>query len=181
MCLYVNRSFTYIVQDFNTPSRGALLAQRLIETQVSSHAARTLGCIVWYFPDRDQLHQNGYYVEPNPRNPVIFDLPLLSQQYCQHFLHSQDADLVGLSVPKQCLSEHFTEEHMGRLFVESSTADALPLFDLLKTTSDRASYAGACVAAALDWHHRREEQFLVVIWSLLPRGLRRTSEESDSL
>ena len=131
-------------------------------------SARASGSIVLYLPEGDQLHQNGFYVEPNTRKEGIFDLPVLSQRFCEQFLSSHEKDLSSFQIDKDLLSKHFTEEQVKRLFRDDEDAEksgSLSLVALLKFGTQRAAYAGSSYAAALDFllYHQDTTPFVVAI------------------
>lgn len=110
-------------------------------------SARRSGCIVLYVPDVDDLRRNGFYVEPSPREPGLFDLPVLSQQICQQLLKSHEADMSALAVPPGVVEEHLTADQLKQL--DEAGGTDVSLVRVLKAGASKSSLAPACYSVAM--------------------------------
>jgi Mitochondrial ribosomal death-associated protein 3 len=113
-------------------------------------SARTSGCVVLYVADTDDLRRNGFYVEPNPRHPGVFDLPVLSQLICQQLLKSHEADLSTFDVPPGVLQEHFTPDQLKQLGVSGGGGAELSLANVLKAGAGKPPLAPGCYSVAME-------------------------------
>lgn len=124
-------------------------------------AARHSGKIVLYLPNGDQMHKNGFYLEPNAARKGIFDLPLLSQNVCKDFLENHKEDLRGIVVGEMNIESFFTADQMKNLPV--SDDGKVPIDKLLELGSKKASIAAPCYAIAVDALMKQEEKDFVMV------------------
>jgi len=125
-------------------------------------SARSSGSIVLYMPDGDQLHKNGFYVEPNAKRQGIYDLPVLSESVCQKFLLSHKSDLAGFEVDKKTLEVYFTDDQLKTL--PGDTDAGLSVVDLLEFGAGKTSFAPMCFSASVDVLMKQDEKsFLIVM------------------
>jgi small subunit ribosomal protein S29 len=124
-------------------------------------SARSSGCIVLYLPDGDNLHRHGFYVEPSARRPGIFDLPVLSQETCQHFLTSHQSDLSQFAASPDVLREFFTGDQLNQL---GKVDGGLSLVEILKSGAAKTALAPMCFAVAIDVLTKQDK---VPFWMVL--------------
>ncbi|GAX18558.1 hypothetical protein FisN_10Hh241 [Fistulifera solaris] len=128
-------------------------------------SARSSGYLVLYLPNGDQLHQNGFYVEPNPQKKGIFDIPIMSQRACDDFLKTHKSDMIGLNVPKGVIAEHLAKDQLQRLFRDAKDDSQIALNALLDFGRGRINFAAPCLSAAMDYlmYHQDEKPFLLAM------------------
>lgn len=128
-------------------------------------SARSSGYLVLYLPNGDQLHQNGFYIEPNPHKKGIFDLPIMSQRACEDFLKTHKNDMSGMNVPKSVIAEHLTKDQLQRLFRDAKDDSQFALSDLLDFGRERINFAAPCLSVALAFlmHHQEGKPFLLAM------------------
>ncbi len=76
-----------------------------------------------YHPDGDRLRKHGYYIEPCPHRPGLWDLPEIAKEFCDQLLRSHGEDLSspafvagGVAVGREGMSEFFSDDQVRRLF-----------------------------------------------------------------
>ena len=106
-------------------------------------SARISGSIVLYLPEGDQMHKNGFYVEPNERRTGIFDLPVLQQVVCQNMLDTHKEDLTLFKADSSTMEAFFTIEQLER-FTGYGKSGSISLADLLKYGADKVDFAPMC-------------------------------------
>ncbi|KAL3770268.1 hypothetical protein ACHAW5_002673 [Stephanodiscus triporus] len=84
-------------------------------------SARLSGHIVVYHPDGDRLRKHGYYIEPCPHRPGLYNLPEIAKEFCDQLLRSHGEDLsspafAGVVVSRAEMSEFFSDDQVRRLF-----------------------------------------------------------------
>ena len=127
-------------------------------------AARKSGYIVLYMPDGNRLHRLGYYVEPNPKLPGMFDLPVLSQEVCRELLAVHEADLEGMVASKDIMEEYFTETQLAVDLSAEYSGDSMSLVDLLKAAETHLSCAAMCYSAVVHCLVNQDEKpFLMAL------------------
>lgn len=124
-------------------------------------SARMSGSIVLFLPDGDRLRKNGFYIEPNAKQPGIFDLPVLSEKVCKDFLEVHKDDIKDMSVDKATIDKFFTEDQQERL--KAISGGSMPLVELLEFGTERTSYAPMCYSAAVDVLMNQEEKPFVMV------------------
>jgi small subunit ribosomal protein S29 len=128
-------------------------------------SARSSGYLVLYLPNGDQLHQNGFYIEPNPQKKGMFDLPIMSQRACDDFLKTHKNDMNGMNVPKSVIAEHLAKDQLQRLFRDAKDDSQIALSALLDFGRERINFAAPCLSAATDYlmYHQDEKPFLLAM------------------
>lgn len=84
-------------------------------------SARLSGHIVVYHPDGDRLRKHGYYIEPCPHRPGLYNLPEIAKEFCDQLLRSHGEDLTspafaGVVVTRAEMSVFFSDDQARRLF-----------------------------------------------------------------
>jgi hypothetical protein len=103
-------------------------------------SARRSGAIVLYLPEGDQMHKNGFYIEPNERRKGIFDLPVLQQGVCQNMLSAHEADLALFQADASTIEDYFTATQLERI-KGYSKGGSISLVDLLSFGADKVDFA----------------------------------------
>ena len=109
--------------------------------------ARTSGAIVLYLPNGDDLCKNGFYLEPNVKQPGLFDLPVLTKQVCADLLASHQDALNDIAVPKQLLEGLCTRKQLEDLIGDK---DKVAAADLLKHGSSSVNHASVAYTAVVE-------------------------------
>ncbi|GKY94429.1 hypothetical protein MPSEU_000408800 [Mayamaea pseudoterrestris] len=109
-------------------------------------AARTSGAIVLYMPNGDDLHKNGFYMEPNEKQPGLFDLPVLSKNVCSDLLTSHEDDLNSIMVSKEILAKFSTDEQLTQLGYDGDVSAT----DLLQHGVSKVSHAPIAFSAVVE-------------------------------
>ncbi|CAB9504420.1 Mitochondrial ribosomal death-associated protein 3 [Seminavis robusta] len=112
-------------------------------------AARKSGYIVLYMPDGNRLHKLGYYIEPNPKNKELYDLPVLSQEVCDELMTRHESDLEGMEADEATMQQFFTERQLEDLSGYSGSGSML-LVDLLKAAKANVAHAAMCFTVTVD-------------------------------
>jgi hypothetical protein len=125
--------------------------------------ARQSGAIVLFIPDGNQLHQNGFYIEPDSKRPGIFNLPILSQTVCRHFMESHEKDLADIMIEATDIEKFFTAAQIGRL-KEYTKGTSMSLVSLLNYGIERTDLAPMCYSAAVYVLMRQNDKdFMLVL------------------
>ena len=124
--------------------------------------ARQSGAIVLFLPDGNQLHQNGFYIEPDIKRPGMFNLPILSQTVCRHFMESHEKDLKDFMIDAEDLEKFFTESQIGKL-KEYTKGTSMNLVSLLNYGIDRSDLAPMCYSAAMFVLMKQNEKDFIMV------------------
>jgi len=125
-------------------------------------SARTSGHIVLFAPDGDRLRKHGFYVVPNPKNPDLYDIPLLSKEMCENLLESHEHDLVGF-VASNTTREKFLDKRLKRRMIRENK-DELSLVGLLKLGAQDEKYSSMSYSVVVETLINQEEKpFLIVL------------------
>lgn len=126
-------------------------------------SARRSGAIVLYLPEGDQMHKNGFYIEPNAHRKGIFDLPILQQGVCQSMLNAHNEDLAVFLADANTMENFFTETQLER-FKGYEKGGSISLVGLLSYGADKVDFAPMCYSAAVDVLMKQDQkQFCMVL------------------
>ena len=124
--------------------------------------ARQSGAIVLFIPDGNQMHQNGFYIEPDEKRTGIFNLPLLSQTVCRHLIESHENDMKDFMADAIVIETFFTEAQIGKL-KEYAKGAPMNLVSLLKYGVERADLAPMCYSAAMHVLMKQNEKDFIMV------------------
>ena len=125
-------------------------------------AARKSGHVVLFAPDGDRLRKHGHYIEPNSRHPGLFDLPVLSQEFCMNLLEYHGRDLEGMDAAIETKEKYLTTDLLRRM--PEALKDELSLAGLLKFGKDEVVFAPMCYSTVIETlMQQNEKPFLVVL------------------
>lgn len=126
-------------------------------------SARTSGAIVLYLPEGDQMHKNGFYIEPNERRAGVFDLPVLQQGVCQNMVDTHNEDLALFEADAGTMEAFFTDDQLER-FKGYEKGGRINLAALLSYGAEKVDFAPMCFSAAVDVLMKQEQkQFIMVL------------------
>jgi Mitochondrial ribosomal death-associated protein 3 len=125
-------------------------------------SARVSGCIVVYLPEGDQLHKNGFYIEPNAKRPGVFDLPILTKSVCQNLLDVHRDDLAAFEADEATMEAFFTDDQLSRL-KGYDKGGSITLSDLLSFGAEKADMAPMCYSAAVDVLMKQDEKPFIMV------------------
>lgn len=112
-------------------------------------SARKSGSIVLYLPDGDQLHKNGFYIEPDEKREGIYNLPMLQQEVCKSMIDCHRNDLQAFQAEAATMEEFFTTEQLEE-FKGYEKGGSISLPDLLSYGAQNIDHAPMCYSAAVD-------------------------------
>lgn len=125
-------------------------------------SARCSGAIVLYLPEGDQMHQNGFYVEPNERREGVFDLPVLQQGVCENMIDAHKDDLESLVADATTMEAFFTNEQI-ELFKGYDKSGSISLAALLSYGAEKVDFAPMCYSAAVDVLMKQDQKPFVMV------------------
>jgi Mitochondrial ribosomal death-associated protein 3 len=111
-------------------------------------SARKSGQIVLFIPDGNRLRAHGFYVDPNPVQAGLFDLPVLSQELCVAFLASHERDLDGFVAPPEIIEKYFRKDLEQR--IPQSFKDDFSLIGLLRLAKQEVVFAPMCYSIVVE-------------------------------
>ena len=125
--------------------------------------ARQSGAIVLYIPDGNQMHQNGFYIEPDDKRTGIYNLPILSQTVCRHLMESHEKDMNDLMVEAKIIESYFTDAQISRM-KEYTKGTSMSIVSLLNHGIDRPDLAPMCYAASMHvLMTQKDKDFIMVL------------------
>jgi small subunit ribosomal protein S29 len=125
--------------------------------------ARRSGAIVLFIPDGNQMHQNGFYVEPDDKRTGIFNLPILTQTVCRHLMESHENEMKDFMVEASVVDTFFTESQIRKI-KEYTVGTSISLVSLLNNGIERTDLAPMCYAAAMYvLMSQNEKDFIMVL------------------
>jgi len=137
-------------------------------------SARLSGHIVIYHPDGDRLRKHGFYIEPCQHRGGLWNLPEIAKEFCNELLTSHGEDIAALpnsdgeggddaplAASREYMKEHFTDDHIRRLFRRAYKEDEsvteeevanmteLPLSKILTVGTGSAVLSSGCYATVI--------------------------------
>jgi Mitochondrial ribosomal death-associated protein 3 len=124
--------------------------------------ARTSGAIVLFLPDGNQMHQNGFYVEPNDKRKGVYDLPVLTQGVCRNLVEAHESDLQLFDADATTMETYFTDTQLGRI-KGYDKGTSINLVTLLNHGIERTDLAPMCYAAAVHVLMQQEQKSFIMV------------------
>jgi hypothetical protein len=125
-------------------------------------SARRSGAIVLFLPDGDQMHQNGFYIEPNDKRKGIYDLPILTQSVCRNMIEAHESDLQIFDADPTTMATYFTDAQLGRI-KEYEKGTSINLVTLLNLGIERTELAPMCYAVAVDILMKQDKTMFIMV------------------
>jgi small subunit ribosomal protein S29 len=133
-----------------------LCDEKLINSSISKTAAlaglvasaRVSGHIVVYLPDGDRLRKHGFYIEPCSYREGLYNLPEIAKEFCEQLLLSHGEDLKEMTVSREDMGKHLSEDQITRLFsranVDDESASELSMDKILDVGVNSTSLSSGC-------------------------------------
>ena len=133
-----------------------LCDEKLINSSISKTAAlaglvasaRVSGHIVVYLPDGDRLRKHGFYIEPCSYREGLYNLPEIAKEFCEQLLLSHGEDLKEMTVSREDMGKHLSEDQITRLFsranVDDESASELSMDKILEVGVNSTSLSSGC-------------------------------------